>query len=200
MLIATIITYNDWPLIKSTIESIKDKVDKIIVIDGRYRDFPGKCNTSTDGTLEYLNTIDNARVICVAGFNELGKRNEYLKHVKDGDTIINIDSDEVFHGDMCELKSDFGIINLHDKRHIQDRASRFFKFREGMEYRYVHFTLYYNDRQINTLYKVINPEFSFERISSFYFEHEWYKRDEVRRYNKELYYKKLRKAEAGFPR
>lgn len=42
MLIATIITYDDFPLIKDCIESIEDKVDKIVIVDGKFEDFSGE--------------------------------------------------------------------------------------------------------------------------------------------------------------
>ncbi len=75
MLIATIITYNDWPLIKNCVESIKDKVDKIIAVDGRYRDFPDtNGDYSTDGTIEYLSGINNLELVFESGIDEVVKR------------------------------------------------------------------------------------------------------------------------------
>ena len=111
-----------------------------------------------------------------------------------------MDADEVLVGKIPELKTDFGIIDLHDgcSKHIQQRATRLFKYREGIEYRYCHYTLYYKDEIINKLQKVINPGFTFENITDFYIRHDWHLRPDERKYYKEQYYKTLIQKEAGF--
>jgi hypothetical protein len=202
MILACIITYNDFPLIKDCVKSVKDKVDKIIAVDGRYRDFPGDSDYSTDGTIEYLSKIDNLQLIFESGVDEVAKRNKYLELVNDGDTILNLDTDEVLVGDIKDLNADFGIIDLHDghSRHVQKRATRFFKYCEGMAYKNVHYTLYYNGRQVNNLKKVINADFTFDNIKDFYLIHNWHLRSQTRQHNKSIYYKKLLRNEAGFPR
>ena len=203
MLVATVITYNDMPLIKSTIESIKDKVDKIIAVDGRYRDFPDtNGDYSTDGTLEYLATINNVQLVFASGVDEVVKRNKYLEQVHDGDIVLNLDADEVLVGEVKNLDADFGIIDLHDghSRHVQKRATRFFKYYEGMAYKNVHYTLYYNGRQVNNLKKVINGDFTYEDVKDFYLIHNWHLRSQTRQHSKSIYYKKLLRNEAGFPR
>jgi len=199
MKVATIITYNDFPLIKDCIESLINKVDKIICIDGRYTDFPdADGDYSTDGTLEYLK--DKASVTLIGGFTEVAKRNTYLLQLNEGDTVLNLDSDEVLVGELPELKADFGVLDLWDgcSKHIQKRATRFFKYREGMEYRYCHYTLYYNDQIINKLQKVINPDFTFENIEGMHIIHNWHFRTDERKYYKEQYYKTLIQKEAKF--
>ena len=203
MLVATVITYNDMPLIKSTIGSIKDKIDKIIVIDGRYKDFPDtNGDYSTDGTLEYLATINNVQLVFASGVDEVVKRNKYLEQVHDGDIVLNLDADEVLVGEVKNLDADFGIIDLHDghSRHVQKRATRFFKYYEGMAYKNVHYTLYYNGRQVNNLKKVINGDFTYEDVKDFYLIHNWHLRSQTRKHYKSIYYKKLLRNEAGFPR
>lgn len=72
MLVATIVTYNDMPLIKDCIESVRNKVDRIVVVDGKYRDFPGEENFSTDGTLEYLSGL-NIEILFSYGLDEVEK-------------------------------------------------------------------------------------------------------------------------------
>jgi hypothetical protein len=198
-IVCCIITYNDFPLIKDCIESVIGKVDRIICIDGKYIDFPGSEDFSTDGTLEYLKSISKVELMFWKG-DEISKRNFYLMQVNDGDTVLNLDADEVLIGDLPELKSDWGIINLHDghDKHIQSRASRLFKFKEGIHYQNTHCTLYdKNNVIINKLQKVINPEFSFEIVKSCYIEHRWHLRPDERKYYKQQYYRKLVKSEAG---
>lgn len=199
-LVCTIITFNDFPLIQQTVESVINKVDRIICVDGRYADFPGSEDFSTDGTLEYLKSIDKVELVQLANVDEITKRNTYLEGLKDGDTVLNLDSDEVLIGDIPELKSDWGIINLKDMvgNHVQSRASRFFKFKEGIHYQNTHCTLYdKNGKIINKLQKIINSEFSFELIKSCYIEHRWHLRPDLRKYYKQQYYRKLVKSEAG---
>lgn len=202
MILACIITYNDFPLIKDCVESVKDKVDKIIAIDGKYRDFPGDSGYSTDGTLEYLSGVSNVQLIFESGVDEVDKRNKYLELVNDGDIILNLDADEVLAGDIKDLNADFGIIDLHDghSRHVQKRATRFFKYYDGMRYENVHYTLYFDGKQINSLKKVINSDFTCEDISSFYLVHNWHLRSHPRQHYKSIYYKRLVRNEAGFPR
>lgn len=199
MIVCCIITYNDFPLIKETIESIYDKVDKIICVDGSYIDFPGS-GSSTDGTIEYLDSLDKIELIATIGLSEVQKRNKYLEDLSDGDTVLNLDSDEVLIGNIPPLNSDFGIIDLHDghSKHIQKRATRFFKYRDGMIYNNTHCTLYWQGKIINKLHEVINKDFSFEFIKDFYVIHNWHMRSHKRQYDKSLYYRKLVKKESGF--
>lgn len=201
MLVAVLVTYNDMPLIRDCIESIYDKVDSIIVIDGRYADFPGEgSGSSTDGTVQYLESLDKIKVVMTSGLTEVEKRNLYLEYLTDGDTVINLDSDEVLIGNITKLASDFGIINLKDghNKNIQRRASRFFNYRKGMQYNNTHCTLYYKGKIINKLHEVINKDFSFEYIKDFYVVHNWHLRSHNRQYDKSIYYRKLVKKESGF--
>ena len=200
MLVGTIITYNDWPLIKDCVESIIGKVDKIIAVDGAYDDFPCDINYSTDGTLEYLDNLDKVELIIAPGLAEVAKRNKYLEPLADNDIVLNIDADEVLIGDIPELKTDFGIIDWHDghSKHIQRRVTKIFKYRSGMKYEHCHYTLYWNGIIVNKLHEVINKDFTSEYIKDFYMIHNWHLRDELRKHNKQIYYKKLIKLEAGF--
>ena len=202
MLVATIITYNDWPLIKDCVESIIDKVDKIIAVDGAYDDFPCDINYSTDGTLEYLDSLDKIELIIAPGLAEVAKRNKYLEPLADGDTVLNIDADEVLIGEIPELKTDFGIVDWQDghSKHVQRRVTKIFKFRQGMKYEHCHYTLYLNGIIINKLHEVINKDFTSELIGDFYILHNWHLRDSLRKHNKSIYYKKLVRLESGFER
>jgi len=200
MLVGVINCYNDMPLIKNCIESLYSQVDKIIVIDGSYADFPDGSGSSTDGTVEYLNSLDKVELITTYGLSEVQKRNLYLEPLSDGDIIINLDSDEVLVGNIPKLDCDFGIIDLKDEhsKHIQRRATRFFKFREGMIYKNVHYTLYWQDKIINKLHQVINKDFTFEYVKDCHILHNWHLREDLRKHNKQIYYKKLVRKESGF--
>lgn len=196
---ACIVTFNDWPLIADCVNSLIGKVDKIICVDGRYKDYPGDGWDSTDGTLEYICSQD-MDVISTLGYSEVDKRNRYLEELEDGDICLNLDADEVLIGEIPELKADFGIVDLHDghSKHIQRRATRFFHYHTGMIYNNVHYTLYYQGSIINKLREVINKDFSFEYIKDFHLVHNWHIRSHERQHNKSIYYKKLVRLEAGF--
>ena len=200
MLVGTIITYNDWPLIKDCVESIIDKVDKIIVVDGAYDDFPCDINYSTDGTIAYLDDLDKVELIIAPGISEVAKRNKYLEPLNDNDICLNIDADEVLIGDIPPLTSDIGIIDWVDghSKHIQRRVTKLFKYRTGLRYLHCHYTLYYNGQIVNKLHEVINKDFTSEYIKDFYIIHNWHLRDELRKHNKQIYYKKLVRKESGF--
>lgn len=200
MIVACIITYNDYPLIKSCIESVVNKVDRIIAVDGKYADFSGDLWDSTDGTLEYLCSIDKADVISTINYSELDKRNAYLNELNEGDICLNLDADEVLIGDIPKLHTDIGLIDIHDaySKQVQTRASRLFRYKKGLEYKNVHYTLYYKDRIVNTIKKILHPDFSFEKFKDPYILHNWNLRPETRKYYKEIYYKQLNKKESGF--
>jgi hypothetical protein len=200
MIVACIITYNDYPLIVSCVNSLIGKVDKIIAVDGKYKDFPGESFHSTDGTIEYL--TGKVDLIYAGNIPEVDKRNVYLSQLADGDICLNLDSDEYLIGSIPPLNSDFGIIDLADghSKHVQKRATRFFRYREGMRYKNVHYTLYHNDKQLNNLKTVLSKDLSFENIKDFYIKHNWHLRSELRKHYKSLYYKKLVRNEQGFPR
>lgn len=200
MLVGTIICYNDYPLIVDCIESIYSKVDRIICIDGAYDDFPCDINYSTDNTIQYLDNLDKVELIIAPGLAEVAKRNLYLEPLNDGDTVLNIDADEVLIGEIPELKTDFAIIDWQDghSKHIQRRVTKLFKYRNGMQYQHCHYTLYYNNEIVNKLHEVINKDFTSEYITSCYMIHNWHLRDDLRKYNKQIYYKKLVQIEAGF--
>ena len=203
MLIGAIITYNDFPLLKECVDSILDKVDKLIIVDGKYKDFPGDTSFSTGESLEYLLELSNDKRIEIFfedSLCEVDKRNIYLTQCQEGDIVLNLDSDEKLIGETPALKSDFGIVKMHVDRLTTDRATRFFKYREGMRYKHVHYTLYWQDNMINNLRTVINNNFSFEKIKSFYLLHQWKKRSHYRQHQKQVYYKKLIKNERGYPR
>lgn len=204
MIIGCVITYNDYPLIVDCINSLIEKVDKIIVIDGKYVDFPIINNDiySTDGTYGYLDGINKVHLLSGGCATEVEKRNFYLDKCNDGDIVINLDADEILVGELPELKTDFGILELWDGHCDKKkyRATRFFRYREGMRYQNVHYTLYYNGKQLNNLHEVIDKDTSFEYIKGCHLLHNWHMRDHLRQHYKSIYYKKLVQNERGFPR
>jgi len=198
MLVATIVTYNDMPLVKDCIESIYDKVNRIIAIDGKYIDFPGDSNISTDGTLEYLSGLNKVETVIVTNLDEVAKRNLYLGFLDEGDICFNIDTDEVLIGNIPKLDTDIGIIMIGEqgdrKRHL--RSIRFFRYRKGLHYWGKHTLILDKDGNLFGHEKRVGKNYTAEKITSFEFLHNNHKRDYNRVIDKGKYYKILMAREA----
>ena len=201
MLIATIITYNDWPFIKDCVESITGKVDKIIIVDGKFWDFPGDDDYSGGESLKYLLNLskdDRFEIILAGGLTEVEKRNGYLEYLKDGDICLNIDTDEVLIGEILELTADIGIIMIGEmgdtRRHR--RTIRFFRFREGLHYWGTHKMILDKDGKLFANLDRIGKGYTSQKITEFEFLHNNHKRDYNRIKDKKVYYEILMKREA----
>lgn len=202
MLIATIITYNDWPLIEDCINSIYNRVDKIIIIDGKFKDFPGESNFSTDRTLGYLDYIfrmeqDKLIIIKAPNFDEVGKRNLYFKFLNDGDICLNIDADEVLMGGIPKLTADIGIIQIGEKgdRLRHRRSNRFFRFRKGLHYWGTHKMLLDGEGRLFADLQRVGADYTSQK-TNVEFLHNNHKRDYNRKQDKKTYYQILMKREA----
>jgi hypothetical protein len=143
MIYGVLITYNDYPLVCKTVSSLLPFCTEIIAVDGRYSDFPqiGGSDYSTDGTLEYLQSIDNVRIIHAAGLQEVEKRNEYLVG-EVGDWYVHLDADEEWTGPLEVPDTDMGIVKLRRSvpKHYMDRI-RLFRHVEGLHYEGKHYWL-----------------------------------------------------------
>lgn len=198
MLIGTIITYNDWPLIKDCVESIIAKVDKIIAVDGAYDDFPCDINYSTDGTLEYLDKLsDKVELIIAPGLAEVAKRNKYLEPLADGDTVLNIDADEVLIGEIPELTADIGIIQIGEEgdRRRHRRTNRYFRYCTGLHYWGKHTLLLDKDDCTFAHLDKVGKGYT-SQDTKIEFLHNNHKRDYNRIKDKKKYYEILMKREA----
>jgi len=197
MITACIVTFNDMPLIRDCVESIYDKVDKIIVIDGRYKDFPGSSDISTDGTIQYLSGMDKVEVMVVTDLNEIEKRNVYLGFLDDGDICLNIDADEVLITGLSKLKSDIGIIQIGEKgdRQRHRRSNRFFRFREGLHYWGTHKMILDKDGKLFANLDRVGTDYTSEK-TKVEFLHNNHRRDYNRQQDKKKYYQILMKREA----
>jgi len=136
------VCYNDMPQIVDTIESMYPLVDEIVAVDGRYIDFPGEEDYSTDGTREYLQSIDKVRLIDGAGFIEPDKRNLYLVGTNE-DWYFHLDADETWEGPLEIPDADMGICTLVQLRsgHADGKRIRLFRHVEGMRYSGKHYWL-----------------------------------------------------------
>lgn len=126
------------------VESIHHLVDEIIIIDGRYDDFGilGGSDLSTDGTLEYLDTVDNCHVIEAPLLSEVNKRNCYLVGMNASDWYLHLDADEVWHGPLTIPDADMAFTPLKWRKtgNWMQRV-RLFRHVEGLKYSGKHYWL-----------------------------------------------------------
>ena len=198
MLVACIITYNDYPLIKQTVESLINRVDNIICVDGRYLDFPGDYDYSTDGTIQYLNNINKIELILSPITDEVSKRNIYLKELNIEDVCLNIDSDEVLiDSPPPNLKADIEIVRIGEEgdRRRHRRTNRYFRYREGLHYWGKHTLLLDKDNKVFAHLDKVGKDYTVQddRVE---FLHNNHKRSFKRKQDKKAYYKILMKREA----
>ena len=198
--VAAIITYDDYPLLRDCIESVIDRVDRIVVIDGKYRDFPGKYKCSSDGTLEYLARVQRDNKITlrfVSDVDEVAKRNIYFQYLRDGDICLNIDADEVLNSPLPRFDTDISLVRIGEDgdRRRHRRTNRLFRYRPGLHYRGKHSLIldsygrvFANLDKAGSRYTVQDDKVEFL--------HNNHKRSYNRKKDKREYYKILQKREA----
>jgi len=154
MLNLVLITYNDMPLVQKCIESCIEYVDRLIVVDGVFRDFPqGDKPYSTDGTFEYiigLNCAAEKEVLVIPGLTEVEKRNQYL--IGDpGDWYLHLDADEWVKNPevLKELPEDADVAwcEMHWTNGFH-RYARLFRAVDGLHYRGLHYRLVDGDNNL----------------------------------------------------
>jgi hypothetical protein len=141
MLTLVLITYNDWPLVKDCVESVAGYVDRIVAVDGAFRDFPGE-GGSTDGTWEYLAGLEKCTAVMASGLSEVEKRNLYL--VAENGYYLHLDADERVENPeqlleipdrdilFCPMTRDDGVLHHYP---------RVFRALEGLHYEGLHYRL-----------------------------------------------------------
>lgn len=188
MIIAVINTYNDKDHIEKTLQSVKGKVDKIVVVDGAYADFPHDVPYSTDGTLDIAKKYADVLIECPnqkAWHDEMVKRSAYLIG-NEGDWYLMIDADELFEGDLEPLRtskeSDYFLPFTYEEDYGREgKQYRLFKHRAGLIYARNHYTLW-----IGTLNLSDMPKALYEHGRMF---HEPQSRTPEREEAKKAYYK-----------
>ena len=141
MIVVCLNIFNSLKLLPRTLRTIKGSVDKIVAVDGAYRDYPHTKPYSTDGPVEYLKK-EGIEVIEVAEAweDQLEKRTAYFLG-EDGDIYFIIDADEVLAKDFDKaeiegMTEDVGWITyinpLYANRPYLE--PRLFRFKTGMHY------------------------------------------------------------------
>ncbi len=161
--------YNDRTFIAAMLESIREVVDSLIVVDGAYVQYlqhykafvPNAKAWSTDGSLEIIDAFKDKPEVCVfktkdentCWENQSVKRNFCIDQVPDDDAFLIIDADEMLMGDNQEAFEKFyesGCLAMQTPLYTpglqQDRViprwhPRVFIKRPGMHYKGTHWHL-----------------------------------------------------------
>ncbi len=146
MLNLVLITYNDMPLLRNCIESVLGHVDRIVVVDGVFSDFPHEGDDlgySCDGTLEYLTDLEaEVRLAVVPFLSEVEKRDLYLIG-EPGDWYLHLDADEWVEnpqelGALPEADVGLCYMSWENQSHWYPRL---FRHVEGIHYEGLHHRL-----------------------------------------------------------
>lgn len=101
-----IIFYNDCRSLDRALNSTKE-FDKVICVDGRFKNYIGETQLSNDGSRELIQQYQNTILIDAPNLIEPDKRSTYLK-LCTSDFLIYLDSDEWVEGNINEFRD-----NLH---------------------------------------------------------------------------------------
>lgn len=154
MILACVNVYNEERMLPGCLDSIADQVDRIVVVDGRYAQFPGQGAVSTDSTVAIAEAF-GAEVIGPPGGqpwpSQMAKRSAYLVG-DEGDWYLRIDADERLVGDLpAELQD--GVSYALRVRWLDEPTQSWlpclFQHRGLMRYRGAHCALWSDDRLIS---------------------------------------------------
>lgn len=147
---ACYIVYNNVDYLRASLETVLPYVDRAIVVDGRYRTYPGDEWHSTDGTLDIIKDMGDKVTLVPAQEweSQVEKRNVYMDMVPNGDWIFVIDGDELMFGNNKQLKNEIAQLDSKIIRFRQENVdgsvrirAKLFKKEEGLRYRGYHFNI-----------------------------------------------------------
>lgn len=202
-LIACVNQFEDASFLEQSLPAIRSTVDLLVVVDGRYADYPGDHPGSRDGSLDIARHYGAHVIEPVNGLpwaSEIEKRNAYLSVGDPGDYYFVVDADEIVVGHI-----DRDIMTTHDdwlvdlirirkeqplRQDLRQPIHRLFKHRAGIRYHGTHHAVHIADR-------LIHPD----RLPLFpgaHFVHRTEYRDDKRNEAKGVYYRTLVKQEITF--
>jgi len=193
LIIACIIVFNEEKFIERCLRSLKNKADRIIVVDGVYKDFPHEIPHSTDRTIQIIQDITpEASIIQTLNpwHSQVEKRNFYLGGEK-GDWYFHIDADEELVGKLpntARLNREAYNIQIRGKHSIL--GLRLFKHQDGIHYEGAHNALWVRDRLLRF--------YNYPILSLCYLKHHSEERDEERKKAQQIYYGRQYEAEKEF--
>jgi len=169
-------------------------------VDGTYIQFPYDVPYSTDGTLEYLETLSRVELIKTktAWESEIKKRNQYLIG-SSGDYYLMLDADEwVENPAILKNHPQADVVRTTFTR-TRDNFSytlpKIFKHQEGICYRHKHYWLHDKDGNSITTLKKTGPKYREAQFLELVIFHNSNLRGGRRERAKKIYYDFLRKTE-----
>lgn len=201
MLIGCLSFYEEKDFIRESAESLLRVADKVIAVDGAYRDFPHKIPYSTDGTLDILAALRREQLkqlevveVREAWEDEIVKRNRYLIG-NEGDYYLMIDADEVIYGFADDRKyseqPDWQLRSTRLDGVHSHYIHRLFRHRKGLSYFGCHNCLRVGDELIR------NPD-RLPRYEGLTIRHYTDNRSQKRADEKGEYYRRLYRSEESF--
>ncbi|MFH1230009.1 MAG: glycosyltransferase [Planctomycetota bacterium] len=151
MLIGVLSVYNEAQFFGRCIRSIREKVDRVIVVDGAYVSFPYDKPWSTDGTIELARKYADKIITTENAWeSQIVKRNRYLLG-KEGDWYLMIDGDEELAGipKGYEEQDDWNISLYRTDGISAYPVYRLFRHRRGIRYFGTHHCLMIGDEILN---------------------------------------------------
>ncbi len=163
-IIACLIVYNDFDILPECMDSLSG-ADKIIIIDGAFKDYPHEKPWSTDGTVDYVKqraSIDRRIkfIECKKAWkDEVEKRSAYFTG-KQGDWYLIVDSDERVGGETIDrngVKAVKEFLPTYEDDMLDvplwelisgsfESAPRLFRHQEGIRYYLTHYLVFYKDK------------------------------------------------------
>lgn len=143
-IVACLNIWNDLPDLEANMESWYPYVDHVIAVDGAYAGMPAPVPYSTDGTVEFLRTLEKVELVETTEFwpDQNVKRTTYFDRAQPGDLLWKVDADE-WYENASEIRNvpDLDVGWIRYTADIYQRAQdipNIFAFRPGLHYRQRH--------------------------------------------------------------
>jgi len=138
MITTCILTYNNESTIAKTIVSAAKYSNRIIIVDGAYKDFEQDKPYSTDATIDVAKGYTGVEVVTTERCydTEAEKRNIYLDLLNNGDLFLSLDSNEVLEDLDVDRIDDKDLIS-YLKIELPNRqisAPRIIRYKQSMSY------------------------------------------------------------------
>lgn len=220
-LTACINVYHDAAKLRACLASLAGVADRVVVVDGRYADFPSygadDQGASQDDTLAVARAAGATIVEAPCGkpwADEIVKRNAYMDACEAGDYLLVVDADERAEGtvdrEALAARSDWMVGHYRIEQYELNRARkhgeeeaktlgslwlhRLFAWREGIRYEGAHNIVHVGSTVINPLALANEPA---ARFAGLRLRHEQVD-DWPRACRKDRYYQRLALAEKPY--
>ena len=149
-IVACISFYNEEEFLPLCLRSLKENgINRIIAIDGRYKEYPEKSEYSTDKSKDILKSF-GAEVYLAGGLTETEKRNLFFHYIENEDWILIIDADEFLSEQFTELNKEvIGYrLNIHRFNLPPAEDLRLLRNQKGLSIQYCHNAIFLNNSLI----------------------------------------------------